>query len=112
MNKKIFHGAILESVLLNFINETSGRGLHGYAILKAVQKKFGVYLGSSSVYPTLSNLEKRGLIAANWELTFEKAHKQYRITQKGQSALKEYFVELKAVIPVLLTCKAQDALNR
>ena len=105
MNKKIFHGAILESVLLNFINETSGRGLHGYAILKAVQKKFGVYLGSSSIYPALSNLEKRGLIAANWELSFEKAHKKYRITQKGQNLLKEYFMELRAIIPVLVTHK-------
>ena len=105
MNKKFFHGAILDSVLLNLINETSGRGLHGYAILKAVKKKFGIYLGPSSIYPELKGLEKQGLIASNWEFTLRKAHKQYRITTKGQILLKEYFVELKAVIPVLVAYK-------
>jgi DNA-binding PadR family transcriptional regulator len=109
INKTIFHGVILESILLNLINETSERGLYGYAMLKAVQKKFGVYLGPSSIYPALSRLEKRGLVASSWEFSFEKVHKQYRITQKGQSALKEYFVELKAVIPVLVSCKTQAA---
>ncbi len=103
MNRKIFHGAILESVLLNLINETSDRGLHGYAILKALQKKFGVSLGSSSLYPELRRLEKRGLIASNWELSLEKVHKQYRITRKGQSQLKENFVELKTIIPTFAT---------
>ena len=39
MNKKIFHGAILESILLNLINETSDQGLHGYAMLKDDAKK-------------------------------------------------------------------------
>ena len=105
MNKKFFHGAILDSVLLNLINETSGRGLHGYAILKAVKKKFGIYLGPSSIYPELKRLEKQGLIASNWEFTIGKVHKQYRITSKGQILLKEYFVELRAVIPVLISCK-------
>ena len=105
MDRKIFHGAILESVLLNLINETSDRGLHGYAISKALQKKFGVCLGSSTIYPELRRLEKRGLIASNWELSYEKVHKQYRITRKGQSQLKEYFVELKTIIPTFATCK-------
>ena len=105
MNKKFFHGAILESILLNLINETSGRGLHGYAILKAVKKKFGIYLGPSSIYPELKRLEKQGLIASKWEFTLGKVHKQYRITAKGQLLLKEYFIELKAVIPVLVACK-------
>jgi DNA-binding PadR family transcriptional regulator len=105
LNKKFFHGAILDSVLLNLINETSGRGLHGYAILKAVKKKFGIYLGPSSIYPELKSLEKQGMIASNWEFTMGKAHKQYRITLKGQILLKEYFVELKAVIPVLVANK-------
>ncbi len=105
MNKKIFHGAILESILLNLINETSDQGLHGYAILKVIRKKYGVNLGSSSIYPELVRLEKRGLVASNWEFSFEKAHKKYRITQKGQNLLKEYFVELRTVIPVLVTHK-------
>jgi DNA-binding PadR family transcriptional regulator len=103
--RKILHGAILESVLLNFINETSDRGMHGYAILKAVQKKFGLRLGPSSIYPELKSLEKRGLISSNWEFSLEKARKQYRITPKGQSLLKEYFMELRVVIPVLVSCK-------
>ena len=105
MNRKIFQGAILESILLNLINETSDRGLYGYAILKAMKKKFGVCLGPSSVYPELRCLEKRGLIASSWEFSLEKAHKQYRITHKGQSLLREYSFELKAVIPVLINCK-------
>ena len=104
-NKKIFRGAILESILLNIINDTSDRGLHGYAISKVVYKKFGILLGHSTLYTGLKDLEKRGLIASGWELTLGKARKQYRITQKGQSALKEYFVKLKAVIPAFVTCK-------
>jgi len=105
LTKKIFHGAILESILLNLINETSDRGLHGYAILKAVQKKFGVHLGPSSIYPELRCLEKRGLITSSWEFGLGKARKQYRITRKGQGLLREYFVDLRAIIPVLAICK-------
>jgi DNA-binding PadR family transcriptional regulator len=105
LNKKFFHGAILESIFLNLINETGNRGMHGYAILKSVQKKFGIYLGPSSIYPELRRLEKQGLITSHWEFTLGKAHKQYRITTRGQLLLKEYFVELKAVIPVLISSK-------
>ena len=110
MNKKIFRGAILESILLNLINETSDHGLYGYAILKAVHKKFGIQLGASTIYPELKRLEKHGLIGSSWELVLGKARKQYRITTKGQSLLMAYFVELKAVIPVFVACKTEDGL--
>lgn len=110
MNKKIFRGAILESILLNLINDTSNRGLYGYAILKAVHKKFGIHLGASTIYPELKRLEKHGLISSSWEFVLGKARKQYRITRKGQSLLMAYFVELKAVIPVFVTCKTEDGL--
>jgi len=105
MNKKIFHGAILESILLNLINDTSNKGLYGYAILKAVHKKFGITLGASSIYPELKQMERQGLLASIWEFDMGKARKQYRITRKGQSLLKEYFIELKTVIPIFVTCK-------
>lgn len=87
LNNKIFHGAILESILLNLINETSDHGLHGYAILKAVQKKFGILLGPSTLYIELRRLEKQGFISSGWEFSLKKAHKQYRITPKGQCLL-------------------------
>ena len=105
LNKKILRGAILESILLNLINDTSDRGLHGYAISKTVQKKFGIRLGPSTLYTELKHLEKQELIASSWEFALGKARKQYRITRKGQGALREYFVELKAVIPVFVSCK-------
>jgi DNA-binding PadR family transcriptional regulator len=105
VNKKIFRGAILESILLNLINDASNRGLHGYAIIKAVHKKFGVRLGPSTLYPELKQLEKQGLVVSTWEFNLGKACRQYQITQKGRSLLKEYFIELKAVIPTFVTCK-------
>jgi len=72
MNKKILHGAILESILLNLINDSSDRGIYGYAISNAVCKKFGVRLGSSTIYGELKQLEKQGLLTSNWEPPQEK----------------------------------------
>ncbi len=104
MSKKFFQGIILESIFLNLINDASDRGLHGYAILKAVQKKFGINLAASTIYPELKHLETEGLIFASWELILGKARKQYRITKKGKFQLKEYLTELRAIIPITVTC--------
>ena len=105
LTKKIFRGAILESILLNIINDTSDHGLHGYAIFKVVYKKFGTRLSPSTLYTELKHLEKQELISSSWEITRGKACKQYRITRNGQTALREYFVELKAIVPAFVTCK-------
>jgi DNA-binding PadR family transcriptional regulator len=104
MSKKFFQGIILESVFLNMINDASDRGLHGYAIFRAIQKKFGVNLAASTLYPELKHLEEEGLIIASWELIFGKARKQYRITKKGKFQLKEYCAELRAIIPNVAIC--------
>ena len=87
------------------INDTSERGLYAYAILKMVHKKFGVLLGPSSIYPELKQLETQGFITSCWELNEGKTRKRYRITQKEQRRLTEYFTELKTVIPMFVTCK-------
>jgi DNA-binding PadR family transcriptional regulator len=99
MYKKIFHGALLESVLLNLINENSERGLHGYAIFSSLNKKFGIRLGPSTIYPELRNLEKQELVASSWDFTLGRARRQYRITRKGQYLMTEYNAELKSIIP-------------
>jgi len=105
LNRKICRGPILESIFLNLITDASDRGLHGYAIYKAVYKKFGIRLAPSTLYPELKHLEKQGLIESSWDFSEGKARRLYRITRKGQMELREYFVELRAVIPSIVTCK-------
>ena len=107
MNKKLFRGAILETILLNLIDAAGDHGLHGYAVFMTVYKKFGVRLGPSTLYPELKHLEKRGLITSSWEIAVGKARRKYRITRKGQSLLREYFAELKVVIPTVVDCRFQ-----
>jgi DNA-binding PadR family transcriptional regulator len=105
LKQKIFHGAILKSIFLSLINNTSDYGLHGYAISKAVRERFGISVSPSTLYPELKRLEEQGLIASNWEVALGRARKQYRITRKGQGLLREYYMELEAVIPLFVTCR-------
>lgn len=104
MNKKLFRGAILETILLSLINDSSTRGTHGYAIFTAIQRKFGVRLGPSTLYPELKHLEGQGLIESQWDFAVGKARRQYRITRRGQALLKEYYTEFKVVIPAFVAC--------
>ncbi|MCW4019090.1 MAG: PadR family transcriptional regulator [Candidatus Bathyarchaeota archaeon] len=99
MKKNLFRGAILETVLLTLIKDSPICGLHGYAMLLTMHKKYGVRLGPSSLYPTLNLMEKRGLIESSWEIGLGKPRRQYRITRKGQNQLKEYSAEFKVVLP-------------
>ncbi|MCW4011269.1 MAG: PadR family transcriptional regulator [Candidatus Bathyarchaeota archaeon] len=111
MNKKLFRGAILETVLLKLIDETGNRGMHGYAVLAEVYKKYGVRLGPSTLYPELKRLETQGLISSSWESALGKARRKYRITWKGQNLLREYFAELRTVIPVGVNWHVQKPLE-
>ena len=104
MNKKLFRGAILETVLLNLINDAQKKGTHGYALFMSIYKKFGVRLGPSTLYPELKHLERQGLIESQWDFVVGKARRQYHITRKGQTLLKEYYAELKVVIPGYVAC--------
>ena len=105
MNRKLFRGAILEAVLLSLINEAGQNGLHGYAVFLSIQKKFGVRLGASTLYPELAFLERQDLIASCWGIVGGKARKQFKITRKGESLLREYSLELKLVVPAFVTCQ-------
>lgn len=106
LDRKILRGAILESIILDIIDEASVDGIHGYAILKEVKKKFGVYLGPSSIYNELRRLKKQGLITSSWGFSLGKPRKKYQITKKGETLLREYFFELRTFIPALTTRKA------
>jgi DNA-binding PadR family transcriptional regulator len=99
MKRKLFRGAILETVLLSLISEAAEEGLHGYAVFIAVQKKYGVRLGQSTLYPELAQLERQSLIESSWDIVDGKARRVFRITRKGNSLLREYSAELKMFVP-------------
>lgn len=63
--------------------------LHGYLILKRIK---GWTLGvmtptAGGLYPSLKELEEKGLIKGEWEL--KDRRKVYSITEKGKSVLRE-----------------------
>ncbi len=105
MIKRLFKGALLETILLNIINNESQNGVHGYAIFTTIKRKFGVRLGPSTLYPELRLLESHGLVEASWDLSKARPRKRYTITKEGRNLLAEYSAELKVVVPTPISAK-------
>lgn len=85
-------------MLLGLISESSESGTHGYAVYLAVQKRYGVRLGASTLYPRLTELEQQALIEPTWEVVGGKPRRVFRITPKGKTLLREYRAELKILV--------------
>ncbi|MCL1976796.1 MAG: PadR family transcriptional regulator [Candidatus Bathyarchaeota archaeon] len=76
---------LLDMIVLQLIGHQS---MHGYQIITKIRKTFGIYFGPSTVYPFLANLEKKGYINSEWNLTAEKPRKIFTITAAGKTMLK------------------------
>ena len=75
---------MLDLVVLGLLKENS---LHGYGVITNIRKNFGVYFGPSTIYPLLGELEKKGTIKSEWDLTHDRPRKVYSLTSEGQSIL-------------------------
>jgi PadR family transcriptional regulator PadR len=75
---------LLDLVVLGLLKEKS---LHGYGVITSIRRNFGVYFGPSTVYPLLSELEKKGNIKSEWDLTHDRPRKVYSLTTEGHSLL-------------------------
>ena len=75
---------LLDLVVLGLLKEKS---VHGYGIITSIRRNFGVYFGPSTVYPLLGELEKKGTIKSEWDLTHDRPRKVYSLTSEGQSIL-------------------------
>ncbi len=67
--------------------------MHGFEIMEQIfEKTDGMWRpGPAAVYPTLFQLENNGYIeSVEKEKQYETAKKEYKITEKGIQALKEY----------------------
>ena len=75
---------MLDLVVLGLLKNKS---MHGYGIIQSIRKNFGVYFGPSTVYPYLKDLEKKGQIKSEWDMSHERPRKVYSLTQKGDDFL-------------------------
>jgi len=75
---------MLDLVVLGLLKENS---LHGYGVITKIRKNFGVYFGPSTIYPLLGDLEKKGTIKSEWDLTHDRPRKVFTLTSEGNSLL-------------------------
>lgn len=75
---------LLDLVVLGLLKEKS---IHGYGVITSIRRNFGVYFGPSTVYPLLGDLEGKGYIRSEWDLTHDRPRKVYSLTLEGRSLL-------------------------
>ncbi|MGD8867706.1 MAG: PadR family transcriptional regulator [Gemmatimonadales bacterium] len=65
---------------------------HGYEIGKLIEGRSGgrLQFNISSLYPILARMEKRGWVRGRWvEKAGERRRRYYRLTERGEGALKD-----------------------
>jgi len=75
---------LLDLIILQYLNQ---QPMHGYQIITKIRKSFGVYFGPSTIYPFMSQLEKKGYIKSQWNTETERPRKVYSLTHDGQVML-------------------------
>ena len=63
---------------------------HGYQLVCALRERSGgtFDLPEGTVYPALHRLERRGLIAGDWDDAGPRRRRVYRLTAQGRSGLR------------------------
>jgi DNA-binding PadR family transcriptional regulator len=95
---------LLDMIVLRLINQQS---MHGYQIITKTRKIFGVYFSPSTVYPLLTNLEKKGYVNSKWNMTTEKPRKIFTITNTGKDMIKSSETMLSIISRTLNTFEKQ-----
>ena len=75
---------LLDLIILQILEN---HPMHGYEILTTIHKEFGVYCGSSTIYPILNKLEKKHYLRSKWNMDTDRPKKVFELTTDGQSLL-------------------------
>lgn len=76
--------------------------MHGYNMMKEIERRFDKKIGSGFIYPTLSEMEEKGYIKSKTEMDGNREKKIYSLTASGKrfcagekecikNILKEFF---------------------
>ncbi len=75
---------LLDLIILQYLHQ---QPMHGYEVITKIRRSFGVYFGPSTIYPFMSQLEKKGYIKSSWNMDSERPRKVYSLTHDGQLML-------------------------
>lgn len=93
--------AFLPQIILGEIQREPS---HGYQVIQQIRKKYGVYLGPSTIYPMLRQLSIQDLVTSEWDLTHERPRKTYKITSKGQIYLTQSTTTISCFVKGEVAC--------
>uniref|UniRef100_A0A7J2U390 PadR family transcriptional regulator n=1 Tax=Ignisphaera aggregans TaxID=334771 RepID=A0A7J2U390_9CREN len=79
---------VRDYVMLKILELLSKENMHGYRIMKELEKLFDVRLSPGVIYPILRNMVDMGLISASEPSTGGRRVVVYEITQEGREYLE------------------------
>ena len=85
----------IDHILLAKIHEEA---THGYELINKIKEEFQLYLGPSTIYPSLKFLETNGLVRSHWDLGKGRPKKVFVITQKGKQAVRHQQMEINHIL--------------
>jgi len=77
--------SLVDPIILQYLDKES---MHGYQLITKIRKDFGIYLGPSTVYPLLGQLEKKGYVKSEWNMSAYRPRKVYMLTVEGKNLLR------------------------
>lgn len=100
---KHFANGITHNLILWIISKET---IHGYGIMKKLDDFFnfegarcGMKINSSKIYPILSKMEDKGLIAGEWKINENnKRVKYYSITEDGELVLSNIQEHIASIL--------------
>ena len=89
---------LLDPIILQLLDE---HPMYGYEIMITIRKSHGVYLGASTLYPTLNTLEKKRLVKSEWNMDSGHPRKIYQLTNDGQAILHYLVGSLNRICKII-----------
>jgi len=74
------------------------RPMHGYELMKELEKRMGKKINPSFIYPLLREFEKEGYLKSKIEKTGKRKIKKYIITKSGKEFCRDVEKQIKKIL--------------
>ncbi|MFH0849433.1 MAG: PadR family transcriptional regulator [Candidatus Bathyarchaeota archaeon] len=93
----MFRDFFLGFIKIHILHHASKEPIFGTGIMEEI-RSHGYKVSPGLIYPTLSNLERRGLILSEKRVINGKARKYYTITDQGRGVLAEAKEKIRELV--------------